>query len=220
MLAAFIVRTLLVLLPAVGIALGFAMPPLGQGGWQDRLWAAFAMPVLIVLVYDIVVSLRRGELGLDIVAALSMTAALVVGEALAAIVVALMYAGGQFLEAFAERHARGEMTALLARVPRTAVRHRDGGLEEVALDLIVRGDRLLVRQGDVVPADGVVASGLAVLDQSALTGEPIPIQATCRRSGDERVDQCRRGIRSQRIAPRRREHLCRHRAAGRWGATL
>ncbi len=44
------------------------------------------------------------------------------------------------------------------------------------------GDRLLVRQGDVVPADGVVASGLAVLDQSALTGEPIPVQ---QRTGDE-----------------------------------
>ena len=182
MFAGFLVRALLVLLPAFGLALGFAIPLLGQAVWQDRVWAAFTIPVLIVLVYDIVSSLRRGEVGLDIVAALSMAAALIVGEELAAVVVALMYAGGQFLEAFAERHARGEMTALLARVPRTAIRHRDGGLEEVALDLIVPGDRLLVRQGDVVPADGVVASGLAVLDQSALTGEPIPVQ---QRTGDE-----------------------------------
>ena len=121
-------------------------------------------------------------MGLDIVAVLSMAAALVVGEELAAVVVALMYAGGQFLEAFAERHARREMTALLARVPRTAVRHRTSGLEEVALDLIVPGDRLLIRQGDVIPADGVVANGLAVLDQSALTGESIPVQ---QRAGDE-----------------------------------
>ena len=182
MLAGFLVRALLVLLPAFGLALGFAIPLLGQAAWQDRVWATFTIPVLIVLVYDIVSSLRRGEVGLDIVAALSMAAALVVGEELAAVVVALMYAGGQFLEAFAERHARGEMTALLARVPRTAIRHRDGGLEEVALDLIVPGDRLLIRQGDVVPADGIVASGLAVLDQSALTGEPIPVQ---QHAGDE-----------------------------------
>ena len=182
MLAGFFVRTLLVLLPAFGLGLGFAMPLLGQPAWQDRVWAAFTIPVLIVLVYDIVASLRRGEVGLDIVAVLSMAAALVVGEELAAVVVALMYAGGQFLEAFAERHARREMTALLARVPRTAVRHRAGGLEEVALDLILPGDRLLIRQGDVVPADGVVASGLAVLDQSALTGEPIPVQ---QHAGDE-----------------------------------
>ena len=182
MLAGFVVRTLLVLLPAFGLALGFALPLFGQAAWQDRVWAAFTIPVLTVLVCEIVASLRRGEVGLDIVAVLSMAAALVVGEELAAVVVALMYAGGQFLEAFAERHARREMTALLARVPRTAVRHRTSGLEEVALDLIVPGDRLLIRQGDVIPADGVVSSGLAVLDQSALTGESIPVQ---QHAGDE-----------------------------------
>ncbi|MGT2438932.1 heavy metal translocating P-type ATPase [Bradyrhizobium betae] len=182
MLAGFLVRALLVVLPAFGLAFGFAIPLLGRAAWQDPVWATFTIPVLIVLVYDIVTSLRRGEVGLDIVAALSMVAALVVGEELAAVVVALMYAGGQFLEAFAERHARGEMTALLARVPRTTLRHRDGGLEEVALDLIAPGDRLLIRKGDVVPVDGVMASGLAVLDQSALTGEPIPVQ---QHAGDE-----------------------------------
>ena len=178
----FFVRTLLVALPAFGLALGFVLPLLGQAVWQDRVWAGFTIPVLVVLLYDIISSLRRGEIGLDIVAALSMSAALFVGEELAAVVVALMYSGGQYLEAFAERHARREMTALLARVPRTAVRHQNGALEEVALEAIVRGDRLLIRQGDVVPVDGVVASGLAVLDQSALTGEPIPVQ---QHAGDE-----------------------------------
>ena len=84
-----------------------------------------------MLIVQIVTSLRRGDVGLDIVAALSMTAALVFGEHLAAAVVALMYAGGQYLESFAERHARREMTALLSRAPRTAVRNRDGTLEEV-----------------------------------------------------------------------------------------
>ena len=54
--------------------------------------------------------------------------ALVFGEYLAAIVVALMYAGGQYLESFAERRAGREMTALLARVPRSAMRYRDGTL--------------------------------------------------------------------------------------------
>ena len=129
-----------------------------------------------MLIVQIITSLRRGDVGLDIVAALSMTAALVFGENLAAAVVALMYAGGQYLESFAERHARREMTALLSRAPRTAVRHRDGTLEEVDLDAIEPGDRLLVRRGDVVPVDGAVGSGLAVLDQSALTGESIPVQ--------------------------------------------
>jgi len=170
------VRPVLAALVAAGLLAGFAAKLAGSGAWAPAIWAAVTLPVLLALLIEIVTSLRRGDVGLDIVAALSMTAALAVGENLAGAIVALMYAGGQYLEAFAERHARREMTALLSRVPRTAVRHRNGRLEEVALDLILPGDRLLVRRGDVVPVDGTVAEGVAVLDQSALTGESLPAQ--------------------------------------------
>ena len=175
------VRPFLAALVALGLAAGLAVKLAGLGDWSPAIWAAVTVPVLLALVAEIVTSLRRGDLGLDIVAALSMTGALAVGETLAATIVALMYAGGQYLESYAERAARREMTALLSRVPRTAIRHRDGRLEEVALELIAPGDRLLVRRGDVVPVDGTVAEGLAVLDQSALTGESLPVQL---RAGD------------------------------------
>jgi heavy metal translocating P-type ATPase len=175
------VRPFLASLVALGLAAGFAAKLTGLGVWSSGIWAAVTLPVLLALLAEIVTSLRRGDLGLDIVAALAMMAALVVGENLAAAIVALMYAGGQYLESFAERAARREMTALLSRVPRTAVRHWDRQLEEVALDLVLPGDRLLVRRGDVVPVDGTVADGVAVLDQSALTGESLPAQY---RSGD------------------------------------
>jgi heavy metal translocating P-type ATPase len=169
-------RPFLVAIPAVGLALGFAAGLAGREDLPPLIWGAATLPVLAVLVAEIVTSLRRGDVGLDIVAALSMTAALTFGEHLAAAVVALMYAGGQYLESFAERRARREMTALLSRVPRTAVRHRNGGLEEVDIDAIEPDDRLLVRQGDVAPVDGVVADGVATLDQSALTGEALPVR--------------------------------------------
>ena len=169
-------RPVLAGLAAAGLAAGLVAWSAGLAVWPDVIWAAVTVPVLAALLAEIVVSLWRGDVGLDIVAALSMTAALAVGEELAAAIVALMYAGGQYLEAYAERAARREMTALLSRVPRTALRHRDGRLEEVALEFIVPGDRLLVRRGDVVPVDGSVAEGVAVLDQSALTGEAMPVQ--------------------------------------------
>ncbi|XOC82077.1 heavy metal translocating P-type ATPase (plasmid) [Microvirga sp. M2] len=169
-----LVRPVLVVLPAVGLLLGFGMRVGGSGQWSESIWAAATVPVLGALLIQIVASLRRGDVGLDIVAALSMTGALFFGEYLAAVVVALMYAGGQYLESFAERRASREMKALLARAPRTAIRYNDGRLEEVALDDIAAKDRLLVRQGDVVPVDGQVAAGVAILDQSALTGETIP----------------------------------------------
>ncbi len=169
-------RPVLVALPAAGLVLGLAAQLSGWGAWSGWIWGAATLPVLIALLVEIVTSLRRGDVGLDIVAALAMAAALVFGEELAAVVVALMYAGGQYLESFAERRARREMTALLSRVPRTAIRHRNGRLEEVGLDLVTPGDRLLVRHGDVVSVDGTVAEGVAVLDQSALTGESLPVQ--------------------------------------------
>ena len=162
--------------PAAGLIIGLAGQFFGWAHWAGPVWAVATIPVLLALVAEIVISLRRGDVGLDIVAALSMLAALVFAEYLAAVVVALMYAGGQYLEDFAERRASREMTALLARVPHTAVRHRNGRLEEVDLDVIEPGDRLVVRKGDVVPVDGAVIEGLAVLDQSALTGESVPVQ--------------------------------------------
>jgi heavy metal translocating P-type ATPase len=169
-------RALLVCLAAAGLGAGFVARLAGYGKWSGVIWAVVTVPVLLRLLAEMVAGLRRGDVGLDIVAALSMTAALVFGEELAAAIVALMYAGGQYLESYAERQARHEMESLLSRVPRTAIRHRDGGLEEVALDFVMPGDRLLVRQGDVLPVDGTVVAGLAVLDQSALTGESLPVQ--------------------------------------------
>ena len=155
-----------------GLGLSFA----GFAGAADLAWSSGVVPVLAGLVFEIVRSLRAGEVGLDIVAVLSMSAALAFGETLAAAVVALMYSGGTLLESFAEGRARREMQSLLSRVPRTASRRLDGTLEEVPLDAIEPGDLLLIRQGDVAPVDGLLASDRAMLDQSALTGESLPVR--------------------------------------------
>ncbi|WP_307059799.1 heavy metal translocating P-type ATPase [Ancylobacter vacuolatus] len=144
----------------------------------ERFWAGATALVLALLVVHILSSLRRGEFGLDLIAALAMGAALVFGENLAGAIVALMFTGGEALEAFAQRRAAREMSALLARVPRTASRYENGRLAEVALDALRPGDRLLVRRGEVVPVDGTLDSTLAALDQAALTGEPLPVRRT------------------------------------------
>ncbi|SDW26346.1 heavy metal translocating P-type ATPase [Roseicitreum antarcticum] len=161
---------------ALGLVGGLALMLAGQPDPARVAFAAGVLPVLAALVVEIIRSLAKGEVGLDIVAALSMSAALLFGETLAAAVVALMYSGGTFLESFAEGRARREMSALLSRVPRTATRHNNGVLDEVPLDDIAPGDLLLIRQGDVAPVDGTVESARAILDQSALTGESMPVR--------------------------------------------
>jgi heavy metal translocating P-type ATPase len=153
-----------------GVLLNWTGSPV-EAGW---VWSVATAPVLFGLFIQIAVSLRKGDVGLDIVAALSMSAALAFGEPLAANVVAMMYAGGQVLESFAQGQAKKEMTALMGRVAQTAMMFEGDVLTEVPITAIKPGDRLLIRHGDVLPVDGRVASDFAVLDLSALTGESLP----------------------------------------------
>ena len=174
-------KLLLAAVSAAGLLLGLLAPALGIGSLQAAIWGTAAGFVLVPLLHEIAISLSKGEWGLDIVAALSMSVAILFGETLAAAVVSLMYAGGQLLESFAETRARSEMKALLERAPKKALRYLDGNLVETAIDLLAPGDRILVRQGETVPVDGVVSSGSALLDQSVLTGESVPVR---RREGE------------------------------------
>ena len=99
-------KTAILLIAATGLIAGLAFYFSGEPDVANAVWIAGVVPALAALVVEILRSLRSGEVGLDIVAALSMSAALVFGETLAAAVVAVMYSGGTFLEAFAEGRAR------------------------------------------------------------------------------------------------------------------
>ena len=171
-------RTALALaaIPASALICGLAAMAFSRSDMATLIFMAGIVPVLLALLWSIAKSLRRGEYGLDIIAALSMLGALLAGEALAGVVVALMYSGGMLLEDYAQGRAMREMTALLGRVARTAQAYRGGSLVETAIEVLVPGDRLLIRAGEVVPADGTVESGSALLDESSLTGEALPVR--------------------------------------------
>ena len=84
---------------------------------------------------------------------------------------------GQVLELRARRQTGSAIRALLGLAPKTARRIRDDGSEEdVPLDQVVPGDRLRVRPGEKVPVDGVVLEGSSAVDESMITGEPIPVE--------------------------------------------
>lgn len=162
-------------IPALSLAIGLVLFLAGLADAAGWAWTAGIVPVLTYLLWTIVTSLAKGDIGLDIIAALAMGGAIVGGEPLAGVVVAMMYAGGGALEDFAQGRAQAEMTALLARVPRAAMVYRAGELVSEPIEKLAPGDRILIRPGDVVPADGAIAGGPAVLDESALTGESLPV---------------------------------------------
>ncbi len=172
---------LLLAASGAGLVIGLVAWWIGAPLWADRAWGFGAVPALLAVLIGIVRGVFRREAGLDLLALLSLGGALALGEYATAAVIGFMLASGRSLEDFAEARARREMSALLGRVPRTANCYRTGGLAQIPLDDIRPGDRLLVRGGEAVPTDGTLSGGGAVLDELALTGEPLPV---ARREGD------------------------------------
>lgn len=160
---------------AGGLLVGGIAWHLGHPRTADLAWTVGTLPVLLAVAVSIVRVLRRGTTGVDVVALLAMAGALALGQTLASVIIALMSASGGALEDHARARARRALSTLLGRAPKVASRCEEGGLRQVPVDALRPGDRLLIRSGEVVPVDGLVASAEAVLDESALTGESLPV---------------------------------------------
>jgi len=161
--------------------MGVAASAAGYGWAAVWIWGIGTAPVAAGLLLSIIRDVLAGRAGVDAIALVSMSAALLLGETLAGVVVAIMYAGGNVLEDFAVGRAERELRSVMDRAPRVAHRLRDGAVEDVPIEKIAVGEAILVRAGEIVPIDGVVTSGGAMLDEAALTGEPLPVN---RRKGE------------------------------------
>ena len=170
-----ILRWSLVAVAILGLATGILARFAGEPQLARLCWTLATVPVIAGLAVSIVRDFLAGRLGVDAIALLSMSAALALGEPLAAAVVALMYSGGNVLEVVAVTRAEHDLRSLIDRAPRVAHRRVDDGVEDVPVGSVAVGDRLLVRAGEVIPVDGIVGSNSTTIDESALTGEPIPV---------------------------------------------
>lgn len=83
---------------------------------------------------------------------------------------------GKFMEARAKSRTSEAITKLMDLAPKTAVVVRDGKEEEISVDEVINGDVLVVRDGDTVPVDGKLLEGFASVDESAITGESLPVE--------------------------------------------
>jgi heavy metal translocating P-type ATPase len=156
---------------------GLAMPASAE-------WLSLAVLVMggAPLVWHTLSGLRRGIFAADIIAALAIITAVIMGEYFAGLVIVLMQSGGEALERYALRRASSTLEQLLARAPRVALRKRETGLESIDVAEVQVGDVLVVRPGDLIPVDGTLVSTQATIDESALTGEPL---AASKRAGDQ-----------------------------------
>ena len=164
----------------VAIVVGGVLYLVGEGAAGQTVWGI----AVAVLAAELAVEVARTvivehSLGVDTIALVAMVGALALGEELAGAVIGLMFSGGASLEAIASRRARRELTALIQRAPKVAQLRVGERLEEVPVERVQAGDVVLVRTGEVIPVDGTVMSGEAVVDTSTLSGESLPETVRC-----------------------------------------
>ena len=168
-------RRALIAIALAGLIAGGLTWASGRGDIANWYWAAGTLPVVIGLLISMIRDFLAGRMGVDSVAFVSMSGALALGQNLAGIVIAIMYAGGHLLEDIAVARAERDLKLLIDRAPRVAHRRVNSTIEDVAIDWVAVGDDILVRAGEVVPVDGIIISATATIDEASLTGEPIPV---------------------------------------------
>ncbi|MEG9623905.1 heavy metal translocating P-type ATPase [Pseudomonas guariconensis] len=169
----------LLLVSAVALLFGGVAYAAQQPAWAALIWAGGSSVMALVLAVEIARRLARREAGIDLIALVSILAALWLEQMLVGAVVALMLATGRALEALSLQHAERELRALIERAPQRAWIQENDGLREVPVDEVQPGQIVWVRLGEVVPVDGRLLSDQVILDEAALTGESLPVTRYC-----------------------------------------
>ena len=149
----------------------FGASSIAATSWNVTAWLGVALASVWVAT-----ALRRGRVGVDVIALAALIGTLLTGEHLAGAVITLMLASGRALEGWAGNRAEHHLRALLEHAPQLAHRYVAGSPTDCALEDVVVGDVLMVRPGEVVPVDGTLLAGTVTIDESALTGESLPVR--------------------------------------------
>ena len=151
-------RRALIVVALAGLFSGAAAWANARSDLASWCWAAGTVPVVVGLLLSMIRDFLAGRVGVDSVAFVSMSGALVLGQNLAGIVIAIMYAGGNVLEDFAIGRAERDLKSLIDRAPRIAHRRIGSGVDEVPIEQVAIGDDILVRAGEIVPVDAIIQS--------------------------------------------------------------
>lgn len=183
--AAGFTRQILFLL---GIIFGFVLLVVIAGEWlglfesiSTQIPWYFGMIIVVFIGYPVFLNVFRSAMRGKVIAHTLMTlgvlAAFIIGQWVTAAVVAFFMRVGDYTERFTTEKARQALKNLVELAPQTARVVRGDREDELPIDEIHNGDIVIVRPGEVIPVDGVVVDGKAIVDQGAITGESLPVEA-------------------------------------------
>jgi len=130
------------------------------------------------IIWGAIRGLMERRANVDELVSLAIIASLIQGEFLAAAVVSFVMVLGSLIEQATSESARKAIQSLIDTSPETATVLVNGREEIVPLKQVQVGDRLLIKPGERIPVDGHVTKGMTAVDESSMTGEPIPVEKT------------------------------------------
>ena len=146
--------------------------------WADPFWFVALVITGAPVTWKTLRGMFAGHFASDVVAMLAIVTAVILRQPISGLVIVLMQSGGELLERYAEGRASRAVRELEEAAPRIGHRVGPDGVTDIAADAIKAGDLLLVRPGEMLPADGTVTEGDAQIDTARITGEPMPVRVT------------------------------------------
>lgn len=149
----------------------------GSPAWSALQDGALVIAAIIAgapIARSALAALRHRAFSIDLLVTIAVSGALIIGEFVEAGVVAFLFVFGSWLEARTLERTRGAIRDMVDMEPRTAEVLRDGATVTVPVDQVGVGEHVVVRTGSQIPVDGDVVSGSGHVDESAITGEPVP----------------------------------------------
>lgn len=154
--------------------------------WSVSSWSELLSIVLYVISYTlggwskakegVELLVKERDLDVNLLMIAAALGAATIGYWNEGAMLIFIFALSGALESYTMERSKKDISSLMALKPATAVRIEKGAMSEVAIDLLVIGDLLLVRPGELIPADGKVCQGASSVDQASITGESLPVE--------------------------------------------
>ena len=144
--------------------------------WDRALLIFFTSVAAFPVLISAWQALRNKKITIDLLAAVALAVSILNGEWASAAFISLMLASARIFTAYAENKSRGAIKHLLKLKPSKVKVKRGGKIEEISYAKIAVGDLVIVEMGERIPVDGIILNGEALIDQSSLTGESLPIE--------------------------------------------
>ncbi len=165
----------LALASGLALAVAFVIARLAPE-WTTWVYAIATLVGLVPIARRAIAGAVSGTpFSIETLMSVAAAGAIAIGEAEEAAVVVFLFSVGELLEGVAASKARAGIRALVDLVPRSALRERDGVIEQVAAAELAVGDIVVIRPGDRAPSDGEVISGTSEVNQAPVTGESVPV---------------------------------------------